>query len=83
MTVPFIDQCIFDVMIQKKKSLPIEKLNLTWNKQTSLNKLGSLSRVFQIVVRGRRHGKFAWGLFLLGGGNLTTSDFDHLHLFQS
>ena len=83
MTVPVIDQCIFDVMIQLCKILPIEKLNLTWNKQTSLNKLGSLPRVFQIVVRGRRNGKFAWKIFLLGGGNLTRSDFDHLNLFQS
>ena len=28
-------------------------------------------------------GNFAWGMFLLGGGNLTMSDFDHSNLFQS
>ena len=31
----------------------LEKLNLTWNKQMKVNKLGSLSRVFQIASRGR------------------------------
>ena len=38
--------------------------------------------------RGKPHlnggnGKFFWGIFLSGGGNLTRSDFDHLNLFQS
>ena len=28
-------------------------------------------------------GKFCWGDFLSGGGNLTRSDFDHLNLFQN
>ena len=35
-----------------KKILSIEKLNLTWNKQTNFNKLGLLLRVFQIVLTG-------------------------------
>ena len=29
------------------------------------------------------NGKFCWRFFLLGGGNLTRSDFDHLNLFQN
>ena len=36
-----------------KKILSIKKLNLIWNKQTHFNKLGSLPRVFQIVLTGR------------------------------
>ena len=39
-----------------KKILSIEKLNLTWNKQTNFNKRGPLPRVFQIVLRGRGMG---------------------------
>ena len=31
----------------------------------------------------RRNGKFCWGIFLLGGGNLNGSGFDHSNLFQS
>ena len=46
--------------------LSIEKLNLTWNKQTNFNKLGPLSRVFQIMVRGRGDEKFARGDFSFG-----------------
>ena len=44
-----------------KKILSVEKLNLTCNKQTNFNKLSPLSRVFQVVIRGRGDGKFAWG----------------------
>ena len=36
-----------------KKILSIEKLSLTWNKQTHCSKLGPLSRIFQIVWRQR------------------------------
>ena len=36
-----------------KKILSIEKLNLTWNKQTNFNKLCSFSRVFQILLSSR------------------------------
>ena len=42
-----------------------------------------LCRVFQIVLRGRGFGNFAGDNFLLGGGNLIRSDFDHSNLFQS
>ena len=66
-----------------KKILSIEKLNLTWKMQTNFSKLGPLSKVFQIVVRGREDGKFAWGIFLLSGGILTRSDFDPSNLFKA
>ena len=64
----------------EKKILSVEKLNITWNKQTNFNKLGPLPRDFQTVG--------GWeiclgGIFLLGGGNLTRSDFGHSNLFQS
>ena len=49
-----------------KKILSIKKLNLTWNKQTNFKKLGLLPRVFQIMWKGRRDGKFAWGGFSIG-----------------
>ena len=46
--------------------------------------------VFQIVLRGKKEnylsrgiGNFAWGFFILSGGNLARSDFEHLNLFQS
>ena len=46
--------------------------------------------VLQIVLRGKQEnllsrwiGNFAGGIFLLSGGNLTRSDFEHLNLFQS
>ena len=49
-----------------------------------------LYRLFQIAARewGKSSqwegmGNFAGGLFLLGGGNLRSSDFDQLNLFQS
>ena len=54
-------------------------LNLTWNKQINYNKLDPFSRVFEIALRETWLG----GIFLLGGGNLTRSDFDHSNLFQS
>ena len=59
-----------------KNILSIEKLNLSSNKQANLNKLGFLSRVFQIVLRDRGVGNMHEGIFLLGDGNLTRSDFD-------
>ena len=34
----------------------IEKLNLTWNKQTKCSKLCPLSKLFQIASRGRGMG---------------------------
>ena len=58
-TVHFIDLYVFDAMILLRKICSIEKLNLpgklnlTWNKQMKVNKVGSLSRVFQIASRGR------------------------------
>ena len=45
--------------------------------------------VFEMALRGwgntpvEAMGNFAEGIFLLGGGYLTRSDFDHLNLFQS
>ena len=54
-------------------------LNLTWNKQINFNKLDPFSRVFEIALRETWLGE----IFLLGGGNLTRSDFDHSNLFQS
>ena len=46
--------------------------------------------VFQIVLRGthenslsRGIGNFAGEIFLLSGGNLKRSDFEHSNLFQS
>ena len=50
--------------------MAIEKLNLTWNKQTNFNKLSSLPRVFQLVLRGGGGGGggFSPGVFPLGGG---------------
>ena len=46
--------------------------------------------VFEIVLMGelenpisRGIGNFAGRIFLLSGGNLTRSDFEHLNLFQS
>ena len=33
--------------------------------------------------KGWGKGKFCWGTFLLGCGNLRTSDFDESNLFQS
>ena len=49
-----------------KNILSIEKLTLYSNKQTNFNKLGFLSRVFQIVLRDRGDGKFAWRDFFIG-----------------
>ena len=63
--------------------MSIEKLNLTWNKQTNFNKLVPLPRVFQIVLRSREMGNLAGGIFLSGDGNLKMSDFDDLNLSQS
>ena len=44
----------------------------------------------QIVLKSKQEnslsrgiGNFAGGIFLLSGGNLTRSDFEHLKLFQS
>ena len=40
-------------------------------------------KVFQIVLRGGEIGNFVGVDFLLGGGKLRRSGFDHLNLFQS
>ena len=64
--------------VTMKKVFSIESLNLFWNKQTNMNKLGPLSRVFQIALTGRRMGNFP-----SGGGNQTRSDIDHSNPFQS
>ena len=52
--------------------------------------ISSFISVFQIVLRGKEEnpliggiGNFAGGIFLLSGGNLIRSDFDHLNLFQN
>ena len=66
-----------------EKIIVNRKLNLTWKMQTNFSKPGPLSKVFQIVVRGRGDGKFAWGIFLLSGGILTRSDFDPSNLFKA
>ena len=63
--------------------LPIEKLNLTQNNRTNFTKAGPLYCVFQIVVSGRGMGNLPVGIFLLGGENLTRSDFDHSNLFKA
>ena len=41
-------------------------------------------RVFQTVLRGVGDQRFCWGreFFLLYGGNLRWSDFEHLNLFK-
>ena len=36
-----------------------------------------------LIFHKREIGNFAGGIFSLGGGNLTRSDFDHSNLFQS
>ena len=72
-----------DTTVKKNIKMSIEKLNLTWNKQTNFNKFGPLPRVFQIVLRDRGMGKLPGGIFLPAGGNLTRSDFGHSNLFQS
>ena len=60
----------------------IEKVNLTWNKQTNFKKLDLLSRDFQIASRDRGYGKFAWVIFLLGCGNRRRSDFEQSIYFS-
>ena len=46
--------------------MSIEQLNLTCNKQTNFNKLGPLSRIFQIVLRSKGNGKFSLWDFSIG-----------------
>ena len=53
---------------------------LIWNKQTNFNKFGPLSENFQRVLKVRKMRNFPWENFLLPGGNLTRSDFDHSNL---
>ena len=64
-----------------KKIFSIWKLNLTWNKQTNFNKLGPLSRVFQIELRVGGWEICLRGSFLLGGGNLYKELFSPLKPF--
>ena len=52
--------------------------------------LSPVTSIFQIELRGKQEnplsrgiGNFAGRTFLLSGGNLTRSDFEHLSLFQS
>ena len=68
-----------------KKSLLIEKLDLTWNKQINSNKLGPFLRVFQIVLssEGMGLGYLPGVIFLFSGGNLTRSDFDNSNFFKA
>ena len=62
---------------EKLGQLSVEKLNLTWNKQTNFNKLVPLFRVFKIALRGRGMGNLPrGGDFLSGGRNPTRSDLD-------
>ena len=49
-----------------KKIFSKEKLNLTLNKQTNFHKLGPLSWVFQIVLRGWWMGNLSGGNFSIG-----------------
>ena len=51
--------------------------------------ISPISSVFQIVLRSKQEnplsrgiGNFAGGIFSLNSGNLTRSDFEHLHLFS-
>ena len=46
-----------------KKILSTETFNLTWSKQANFNSLDPLPRVFQIVLRNMKDGKFVWGGF--------------------
>ena len=52
------------------------------NRKAEFNKLSPLPRVSQIVLTGRGMGNLPGGVFLLGGGNLTRSDFGYSNLFQ-
>ena len=70
-------------MILLQKILSVQKLNLTWSKQTIFNKFSPLPRVFQIVLRDREIGNLSGKIYLSGGGNLTRSNFGRLNLFQS
>ena len=52
--------------------------------------ISPVTSIFQIELRGKQEnplsrgiGNFAGRTFLLSGGNLTRSDFEHLSLFQS
>ena len=52
--------------------------------------ISPITSIFQIELRGKQEnplsrgiGNFAGRTFLLSGGNLTRSDFEHLSLFQS
>ena len=42
-----------------------------------------VKKTFNYINDGGENVKISWGLFLLGGGDLTRSDFDHLNFFQS
>ena len=60
------------------------------NKEPFNLEYNTLNRVFQIALRVEGNhtplgeiGNFAGGFFLLGGGKLSRSDFDHLNLSQS
>ena len=69
--------------------MSIEKLNLTWNKQTNFSKLRPLPRVFQIELRGRRMRNLPEGAGEGGRGvlssdeNLARIDFDQSNHFQN
>ena len=69
--------------------LSIEKLNLTWNKQTNVNKLRRLPRVFQIELRGRGMVNFPEGAgeggrsVLSSDEKLAKIDFDQSNNFQN
>ena len=59
-------------------------LNSDIAKTTRIN--ATQNRVFQIVLRGGSGDggrNFAVGFFLIGGGNLKMSDFDHSNILQS
>ena len=49
-----------------KKVFSREKLNLTRNKQTNFNKLGPVSRVFQVTLRGGGKGYLSGENFSIG-----------------
>ena len=69
--------------------MSIERLNLTWNKQTNFNKLRPLPGVFQIELRGRGMGNLPEGAGEGGRGVLSSDEnlakiyFDQSNHFQS
>ena len=62
--------------INRKAECNLEQAN-------KLQQTWSFAQSFSNSAKGYGDGKFAWGIFLSGGGNLTRSDFGDSNLFQS